>query len=637
MCGIIAYVGTKPCKQTIIHGLSRLEYRGYDSAGLACIDEKHKHISYHKYAGTTTTTSPVQRLEQTATINGHIGIGHTRWATHGVVNEENTHPHFNCQKNIAVVHNGIIEGHEKIRKALIEQGHDLHSTTDTEVAAHLLGNHLKKHNDLKTAVMEFSQELHGAYAFVFLLEKYPEKLLIMRRRSPLVVGIGENEMFAASDYLAFSDKTNKVVFLPDDSFALLSKNNIELYGFDGKALQVIEHKINSLSQKIDKQGFDHYMLKEIYEQKHAITRTISFYNLIGSTNKTANKDDLTKPYEPNYTDAIWRQLTLNPNEVGRLKSINMIGAGTSWHAARIAQFFFEYICKIPTRVHLASEFRYMPFFKDTNSTYIMISQSGETADTLEALKLISGYDQHSIALTNVASSSMVREAQGFLPMQAGPEISVASTKAFSTQLATLFWLANRIALERGIIDEKQMHDAEGDLFIAAEILEASIENYKLEITQTLASQYAKYDRFIFLGRHISYPFAMEAALKLKEISYVFAQPYPAGELKHGPIALIDEKTPIFIFSVLDDLIYQKLVSNAHEVKARHGHLVVFAFEGQDELIKAADTAFVIPRVNPLLAPLAMTGLMQFFVYHITCVLGCPIDKPRNLAKSVTVE
>jgi len=267
----------------------------------------------------------------------------------------------------------------------------------------------------------------------------------------------------------------------------------------------------------------------------------------------------------------------------------------------------------------------------------MVSQSGETADTLEALRLINSFGVSTIALTNVPTSSMVREASGFLPMQAGPEISVASTKAFSTQVATLYWLANRLALERGDITGEQMHNAEEDLFITAEVLEAAIEIHKLRITQELAKKYAQYDRFIFLGRHISYPFAMEAALKLKEISYIFSQCYPAGELKHGPIALIDDRTPIVLFSVLDDLIYRKIISNAHEVKARNGHLIVFAFEGQDDLIKLADCAFVIPKVTPLLAPLAITGLMQFFVYQITRELNRPIDKPRHLAKSVTVE
>jgi glucosamine--fructose-6-phosphate aminotransferase (isomerizing) len=279
----------------------------------------------------------------------------------------------------------------------------------------------------------------------------------------------------------------------------------------------------------------------------------------------------------------------------------------------------------------------MPFFPEPESMFIMISQSGETADTLEALRLVNSFNVPTMALTNIASSTIVREATGFIPMQAGPEISVASTKAFSTQVATLYWLAHKIALERGTITAQEMQVAEEDLFVCAEVLESSIDTYKLKIAQELAPRYAQFDRFIFLGRHISYPFAMEAALKLKEISYIFSQCYPAGELKHGPIALIDEKTPTVLFSVLDDLIYHKIVSNAQEVKSRRGHLIVFAFEGQKELLDLADCSFIIPRVTPLLGSLAMTGLMQFFIYQITRQLNRPIDKPRNLAKSVTVE
>jgi glucosamine--fructose-6-phosphate aminotransferase (isomerizing) len=370
------------------------------------------------------------------------------------------------------------------------------------------------------------------------------------------------------------------------------------------------------------------MLKEIYEQKKAIDRSITFCKAFGSDRITPDDE---------YQDRIWQQLGLTVDQVKNLKKINLVAAGTSWHACRIAQFFFEDVCKIATRVYLSSEFSYMNLFKEEDSLFIFVSQSGETADTLEALRLVNSFDVPTIAITNVASSTMVRESGGFLLMQAGPEISVASTKAFSTQMAMLYWLANRIALNKCLINSEQMKKAEEDLFVVAEILETTIETYKWDITQTLAKKYSKFDRFIFLGRHISYPFAMEAALKLKEISYIFAQCYPAGELKHGPIALIDDNIPVVMFSSLHDVIYQKLVSNAQEVKARKGHLISFAFEGQQDLINISDFSFVIPRVAPNLGPLAMTGLMQFFIYQITKELGCPIDKPRNLAKSVTVE
>lgn len=638
MCGAVAYVGDKPCRQYLLEGLRRLEYRGYDSAGIVCIDSNHNHFSYQKEAGGLDL---MQKLAQNCNFDGLTGMGHTRWATHGVVNQNNAHPHFNCRKNIAVIHNGIIEGYEQIREQLIQEGHDFYSTTDTEVAAHLLGTLLDTHKSVKSASLALAKKLHGAFAFIFMIEELPDQLLVLRRRSPLVIGIGNNEMFLASDVLAFGDRTNKVIFLPDESCAIIKKNSFDLYNFAGEPLFVTPQEINLENAQFDKQGFEHFMIKEIYEQKRAILRTVSFYNLLSSCGESYSEKNpeslqtLSNPLE--YNDCIWRQVGVTKEQISDLKKINLVAAGTSWHAARIAQFFFEMIAKIPTHVYLASEFRYMPFFAEEETLFIMVSQSGETADTLEALRLVSSFEIPTIAITNVASSTMVREASGFLPMQAGPEISVAATKTFSSQLASLYWLANRIALTREIISPLQMHEAEEDLYVAAEMLESTLETYKLKIINELAPRYAKFDRFIFLGRHVSYPFALEAALKLKEISYIFAQCYPAGELKHGPIALIDEKTPVFIFSVLDELIYHKLVSNAHEVKARKGNLIVFAFEGQKELIDLADISFILPKGQPLLSPLVMTGLMQFLVYQISKELGLSPDKPRNLAKSVTVE
>lgn len=639
MCGIVGYVGTKLCRKFILDGLTRLEYRGYDSAGIVCIDEKRHCFNFQKEAGGVNV---LQKLAKSTNFDGLIGVGHTRWATHGIVDTKNAHPHFNCEKNIAIIHNGIVEGCDELREILITQGHTFTSTTDTEVVVHLFSSLYKKNGDIKKTVVELSKHLKGAFSLVIVMEAFPNQLLLIRRRSPLVIGFGTNEMFVASDYLAFSDKTDTVSFLPDESFAFLKQDGAELYNFEASPLPIVTQTVDHKFVMTDKQGFEHYMLKEIYEQKRAINRTISFCKIIGSCSKKDGSDDVDTIHNSNvqddeYNECIWRQLGITKEDVKNLRSINLVAAGTSWHAARIAQFFFETICAIPTSVYLASEFQYMTFFPKQNSIYIMISQSGETADTLQALRLINSHDLHTIGLTNVASSTIVREASGFMPMQAGPEISVCSTKAFSTQLASLYWLANRVGLERGTITWNDMHLAEEDLYVAAEILETMIETYKLKIMQELAPIYATYNRFIFLGRHISYPFAMEAALKLKEISYIFAQCYPAGELKHGPIALIDDVTPVVLFSLLDETVYPKLVSNAQEVKARKGHLIVFAFEGQQELINLANTAFIIPRVNPLLGPLAMAGVMQFFVYQITKELGRPIDKPRNLAKSVTVE
>lgn len=637
MCGIVGYVGKGRSRDFIIKGLSRLEYRGYDSAGFACISEKHGHLSAVKRIGKVADLSNgLLKFDH----DGSLGVGHTRWATHGVVDEVNAHPHFNCKKTMALVHNGIVEGYEEIREKLISQGHEFISTTDTEVIVHSFSSLYDFYGAVKPAVLDLVETLKGAYSFVLVMEQEPDQLLVVRHNSPLTLGRLEGEYFVASDLMAFSDKTNEVCFMPEDSFAIIKSDSIELFDFEGRLIKPKWEMVDFKFTNADKDGFEHYMLKEIYEQKKVIDNTIHFTRLIGADSKLAtdkNDNQIDYKLDIEYQDRIWQQLGLSLESVKNLKKISLVAAGTSWHACRIAQFFFESVAKIPVSVHLASEFCYMPFFKSDDSAFMFVSQSGETADTLQALRLVNSYNIPTIAITNVPSSTMVREASGFFPMQAGPEISVASTKAFSSQLAVLFLLANRVALEKNIINSKQMKQAEDDLFITAQVLELAIENHKWKITQTLASRYSKYEKFIFLGRHIGYPFAMEAALKLKEISYIFAQCYPAGELKHGPIALIDKTTPVILFSSLDDLIYKKILSNAQEVKARSGHLVVFAFEGQVELINLADDHFVVPRVNPLLGPLAMTGLMQFFIYQITKELGCPIDKPRNLAKSVTVE
>jgi glucosamine--fructose-6-phosphate aminotransferase (isomerizing) len=606
MCGIVGYVGKKKCTKIILDGLSRLEYRGYDSAGIVCIDETHGHLNYTKEVGGVSELS--QKLSDS--INeGCIGVGHTRWATHGKPSKENAHPQFDCTNKIAVVHNGIIENHSQIRETLLET-HEFRSTTDTEVVAHLLESIIEQNKNILDAIINLVSQLEGIYSLVFVLEQEPDTLIAIRNKSPLAIGIGDGEHFVASDPIAFSDQTNKTIFLPDESFSFIRPHGIEVFNFDGKKLKSNIETVDIKFSAAKKQGFAHYMLKEIYEQKKSIDNSITFYKS-------------------------WGQIGIDVETITNLENIQFIAAGTSWHAGKIAQFFFEELCNLPADVQLASEFRYKKFFPKKNSLCIAISQSGETADTLECLRHVKKYGNPTVALTNVSSSTMVREADGCLLMQAGPEISVASTKAFTSQLASLYWLANQVALSKGLISENELNAAEEKLFVAAEVLESSIENYKWKIEGE--NKYSRYEKFIFLGRHISYPLALEAALKLKEISYIFAQAYPAGELKHGPIALIDEHTPVVVFSVLDDLIYQKLLANVQEVKARNGHVIAFAFEGQTELIKLADTVFIFPKVAPLLAPIAMTGVMQFFVYTIAKTLGHPIDKPRNLAKSVTVE
>ena len=614
MCSVVGYVGKRPCRSVIIEGLRRLEYRGYDSAGFACLCPRDSRLLYAKAVGRLENL--VKKLEHEP-IDGHLGIGHTRWSTHGAVTELNAHPHFDCNKTISVVHNGIIENCYDLKCQLEEAGHVFFSSTDTEVIAHQLEVLMVSHVTLKKAIIDLVHRLEGAYAFLVLMESNPDCMVLVRKRSPLCIGIGDGELFAASDPLAFAGSTSKVCFLPDESFAIVKADQIELYDFKGHALPIKTQELSLDWVNQELKGHEHFMLKEIYEQKEVIHATVDFLKHISGS--------------------VWDYMGITQAQAKSLNTLHLLGCGTSWHAASIGKFFFEYITKIPAHVHLASEFRYMPFFPSANSLFVAVSQSGETADTLEAMRMLQTKHMPTVALSNVASSTMVREAGGFLLTQAGYEIAVVSTKAFSAQLTVLYWLANRLALEKGLISPLAMQTAEEDLLIVAQVLESCMENYKMDIRQVFAKEFALYNNFIFLGRHDSYPFAQEAALKLKETAYCYTLCYSAGELKHGPLALIDSKTPVFIFSSKDQLIYQKLLGNVQEVKARGGRIVAFAFESQNELQILADRVFVIPDVKPLLGTIAMTGLMQLLVYQIAKELDRPIDKPRNLAKSVTVE
>lgn len=612
MCGVVGYVGKNLSRSYVLDGLSRLEYRGYDSAGFACLDSNTQQLTYLKAEGQLVNL--VHALDQKP-LDGFVAIGHTRWSTHGVVSEHNAHPQNDCHERISVVHNGIIENYAHIKQRL-KSSHVIRSETDTEVIAHLFEDTLQK-NSLKQATQEVVNLLEGAYAFTMISELFPDAMVAVRKGSPLCIGIGADEMFVASDVLAFAGRTDRVIYMPDETFALIHKDGVSIYDFQGNCHNIQAQQVTVSWSNDGKSGYEHFMLKEIYEQKNGIHATLSYLKSIH--------------------DDVWQHLGTSEEKINTLKNLSLIGCGTSWHAARIGQFFFEEIAHIPTRVVLASEFRYSKFFAESEGMYIALSQSGETIDTLECIRLINKIGAHTAALTNVDTSSMVREARGYLLTKAGREISVASTKAFSTQLAAQYWLAYRIAVQKGLVNMQQMENALDKLLIAAELLENNIEKYRSLIQDKFAPYYAQFQKALFLGRHISYPFAMEAALKLKEISYIFAQCYPAGELKHGPIALIADDTPIILFSTTDELIYQKLLSNAQEIKARNGHLLVFAFEGQSELAQLADNIFILPKIDHLLSPLAMTGLMQFFVYEVAKVLGCPIDKPRHLAKSVTVE
>lgn len=615
MCSIIGYVGNKSIKEQVFDGLMRLEYRGYDSAGIAIVDTGTKKIEALKVIG------GVQNLiiaDQQFFFDGHVGLGHTRWSTHGKQSVENAHPHFDCSKQVSIVHNGIIENHSILKSELLQKGHVLKSETDSELIAHVLEDLIVQYKKTNPEQLfpKLVNILEGMFALVILFEFEPEKLFFVRKGSPLCLGINQGYMCIASDILAFAHQATEMAVIPDLTFGWITQKDISLFTFDAAHCSIEKKKIDSIVQLHSKQSYPHYMLKEIYEQPEAIFKTVEYI-------QTLSDLDIAQTFS-NYTN-------------DTISSITLLGCGGSWHAASIGQFFFESISNIPVSVHLASEFRYMPFFYRPDSAYIFLSQSGETADTLEALRIVKEHNATTIGIANVNTSSLVRECKASFITQAGPEIAVASTKAFSTQLTMIYCLAYRLAYIKKLITKQDVLNGYTYIMHAANVLEQTLVQYAPIIKNTYAPYYSSFKTALCLGKHISYPFAMEAALKLKEIPYIFAQAYPAGELKHGPLALVDEHIPVLVFSVLESLLYTKLLNSVYTAKSRGAHLIIFGFSGQDELKALADVWFEIEPVAPLLEPLAMVGIMQFFVYEIANYLKLPIDKPRHLAKSVTVE
>jgi len=614
MCGIVGYVGRGSSRAFVMSGLEHLEYRGYDSAGFACIENASGKLLFAKAVGSLQNLA---RKLDGSTVDGCVGVGHTRWATHGAATELNAHPHFSADKTVSVVHNGIIENYGVLKQGLVQKGYVFSSDTDTEVIAHLFDEAMQRMSGLEQVVQAVVEQLQGAFACVVLLERYPDYLIAIRRRSPLCIGLSSGQQFVASDAAAFAEHTKDVLFMPDSSYALVERAGVRLFSFAGMSLDYVPMRVDAQWLRSTKEGYEHFMLKEIYEQKRVLQDTVAFCRTL--------------------SQEAWEQTGFSADVVHDLRELFFVACGTSAHAAQIAAFFFEQICQIRISVELASEFRHRPLFGFDYSVFVFLSQSGETADTLEGLRAVHEAGLRTFSLVNVPQSTMVRESDGYLLTQAKREVSVASTKSFTSQVALLYWLAFRIAYAKKLVTQDALAECQQDLLVLAEVFEEVMERYDAFIAHDWAPRYAAYEKFIFLGRQISYPLAREAALKLKEIAYCFVDCYQAGELKHGPIALVEPNVPVFLFSVLDESVYRKLIGSAQEVKARGGRLVIFAFEGQDELIALADDVFVIPHVKPLLGPLAMTGIMQLCTYHIARVLGHSIDKPRNLAKSVTVE
>jgi len=610
MCGIVGYIGdiTKT-KQILLEGLSRLEYRGYDSSGIAVLNGDS--TSVIKSEGKLLNLLKKTKKEK---LEGQIGIGHTRWATHGVANEVNAHPH--TSGSTSIVHNGIIENYVELRKEVEEKGFKLNSETDTEVLAHLIEDKLQKGKSIEESVRETFKKVKGAYAVAVISEKEPEKIIVLRNFSPVIIGLGKNENYIASDIPAIFPFTNRIVYLEDGDMAIIKRNSIEITDLQGAILERKETKVSSDPGSFEKAGFKHFMLKEIYEQPRSALDTIR-----GKISEDFNNIKLEG---------------IKTNQLNKIKKIIAIGCGTSYHSCLIGKQLIESLSRIPVEVNLASEFRYSNPIIDLETLVIVVSQSGETADTSEALKEAKRLGAKTLAITNVLNSNIARESDYVIYTKAGKEIGVASTKAFTTQLLVFYILSNYFGKINNQLSEDEMTYNVKSLIGIPVILEKVL---KLDDQiKALAQKYNNFNNFIFLGRGLNYPIALEGALKLKEISYIHAEGYAAGEMKHGPIALVDENVPVLFIAPNNGINFTKIIGNLREIKARNG-LVIFLTtkNGANEYKEYIDDLIEIPNCDYNISPIATIIPLQLLAYHIARIKGTDIDQPRNLAKVVTVE
>ena len=609
MCGIIGYVGEREASPIIIEGLKRLEYRGYDSAGIAVRDDEKIRIKRNE-----GKLEKLEKLLKDTPLQGTVGIGHTRWATHGKPSETNAHPHK--AGGVVVVHNGIIENYSELKKMLEKGGHTFKSETDTEVIAHLIQSYLYKGDGFEQAVRSALKRVRGSYAVGVMWEEEPSKLIAARCESPLVLGIGDHEWFMASDIPAFLPYTRKVVFLEDGDMAVLSKEGMKLSTLSGAAVSRGTTTIDWSPAMAEKGGFKHFMLKEIFEQPRAIIDTFR-----GRVDEEQGRVFLDG-------------CSFTPAEIRRIEKIVIVACGTSWHAATVGKFMIEDLCRIPVEVDFGSEFRYRNPLVDSSTLIILISQSGETADTLAGLREGLKKKARVVSICNVVGSSMVRQSHGVLYTHAGPEIGVASTKAFTAQLVALYLLSLYLGKQRRKLSADRVKALIKDLVK----LPLQVEKILREdgFIKTVAQDYMHYRDFLYLGRGINYPIALEGALKLKEISYIHAEGYPAGEMKHGPIALIDEHMPVVVL-VSKDVTFDKMMSNAEEVKARGGKIIAVTSRVSEDIQSKANAILKVPENNSYLMPVLFAVPLQLLAYHIAELKGTDVDQPRNLAKSVTVE
>ena len=612
MCGIIGFVGREPAAPILLDGLARMEYRGYDSAGVAVRSES-KGLQVKKTKGRLKVLSDL--IHGGADLEGNLGIGHTRWATHGEPNDINAHPHVSENGRIALVHNGIIENYLEIKEHLMRQGVHFTSDTDTEVVAQLLEFHYNECHNMLEAVGRCLRRIEGSYAFGIICADYPNALIAARKDSPLILGYGEGFNFLASDVTAVIKYTRDVYYLDDGEIAVLTRDTIDFYNQELEPIQKEPERIQWDITAAEKGGYEHFMMKEICEQPEALRKTIS----------------------PRIRDGkiVLDDITLTKEQIQDLRKVFIVACGTSYHVGVVAKYAFERLLKIPLEVDVASEFRYRDPILDDKTLVIIISQSGETADTLAALRMAKGKGCRILSIVNVVGSTIANESDDVLYTWAGPEIAVASTKAYSTQLAVIYMIALYMADQLGTVPEADMARYMADLQRLPDLAEAALADK--ETIQYFASRYFNAHDMYFIGRNVDYAASLEASLKLKEISYIHSEAYAAGELKHGTIALIDEKR-LVVALCCQDALFDKMMSNVREVKARGAVVLGITVRGKEEALKQeTDYQFCVPDITDFMLPSLSILPLQLFAYYVASMKGCDIDKPRNLAKSVTVE
>ena len=615
MCGIVGYIGNKDSLSVLLKGLRNLEYRGYDSAGIALLN-----------GGKLLTMRRAGKVEELAkALEGHTGrpyrgdvaLGHTRWATHGQPSEENAHPHTDCKGNLVVVHNGIIENYLSLKEELIKEGHQFKSETDTEVIAHLIEKYLEG-NGLEEATRKALKRIRGSYALGVISSKEPDKIIGARESSPLTIGLGEGESFLASDIPALLEHTRKIIHLDDGEMVILRKDSVEVKNCRGQRVKKEVSEVPWNPVRAQKEGYSHFMLKEIHEQPRAIEETIR-----------------GRVY-PDRGDIHLEELNLSEEEIRNIRRIIITACGTSWHAGLIGEYIIEEFTRIPVEVEYAAELRYRNPVIDKETLLIAISQSGETADTIGALKEVQRLPERGkiVSICNVVGSSLTRLSEGVVYTHAGPEIGVASTKAFTTQLAVLYLLALFLGRVREVISPEKAGEMISDLRQIPQKLETIL--FSDEVIQEIAEKFYEKQNVLYLGRGKGFPVALEGALKLKEVSYIHAEGYPAAEMKHGPIALIDENMPVVVLAFRGRR-YEKTLGNIEEVKARKGIVIAVISQGDEEIKKKVDYFIPIPQTSEALTPILAVAPLQLLAYYIAVKRGCNVDQPRNLAKSVTVE